>query len=187
MQNTCLVLDIGIGNKQEHIENWFSLKGEIVGIDLRKNHKPSVVCDAQNLPFQNAVFAKASASEILEHLPNPTKALKEWNRVLKCEANLYLTVPNGLWFPIIVNSMRQKLNSLEPEHYNTFIYAELQKLLRLSGFLPLQTRFFTRYIQKGLLPKLAYALRAVFPSLMEMNVMMIAEKMDGTQCGCSLS
>ena len=172
-----LVLDAGMGSEPNHKKNWFNLKGKVIGIDIRKHHKPDVVCDTQNLPFQNEVFDKINASEILEHLPNALKGLREWNRTLKLNNRLYVTVPNGAWMPVFVNTMRnKKVWTSHPEHYNMWNYGELHKLLRIAGFKILQTSFFTRYLMKGRLPMIAYLLRHALPSVMHMNIMVVAEK-----------
>jgi ubiquinone/menaquinone biosynthesis C-methylase UbiE len=52
-----------------------------VRLDLRKECKPTLIADAQNLPFVNDSFKVARMSHVLEHLDNPYKALHECLRV----------------------------------------------------------------------------------------------------------
>lgn len=58
----------------------------------------SHVCDAINLSrFENETFAEIYASHILEHLDytnDISLALKEWNRVLKQDGIVYISVPD---------------------------------------------------------------------------------------------
>lgn len=61
-------------------------KGQ-VNIDIKKaNLKQKsvsnfVVADAQNLPFRDNCFSVIYSSHVMEHLPNPLQALREWKRV----------------------------------------------------------------------------------------------------------
>jgi SAM-dependent methyltransferase len=63
-----------------------------------------VLGDAQNLPFKSGQFDRVLCTEVLEHLQNDVKALKEIHRVLANNAFLVLTVPNKnypfLWDPL---------------------------------------------------------------------------------------
>lgn len=46
-----------------------------------KKSTANIIADTQNLPFRDEVFTELRANQVLEHLPNPIKALKEWRRV----------------------------------------------------------------------------------------------------------
>lgn len=73
------ILDIGCG---------LNPKGD-VNIDSNRSiprEKPIpnfILADAQYLPFKDKSFSLAYASHVIEHIPNPLQALKEWNRVTK--------------------------------------------------------------------------------------------------------
>lgn len=171
-----LTLDVGIGNESGTVRNWFRFKGTVIGIDISKLHWPDVVCDAQNLPFKQSIFDKVGMAEVLEHLPNPIRALKEMLRVLKPKGILHITIPNGAWMPIFVNVMRNKLCSLHPEHVNYWNYEQLTVVLNIAGFKVTHHSYFTRYIQHGFLPKLSHLLRHLHPPIMEMNIMLTAQR-----------
>jgi len=172
-----LNLDVGIGASPHTMRNWFALKGEIIGIDIRKDHRPEVLCDAHYLPFKDSIFDNVTASEVLEHMIAPIKALNEWRRVLKQYGKLFVTVPNGAWFTTIVQVARRKKNpSLHPEHYSYWNYMELEKILKISGFTVISTRFFTRGLTMGLLPKISFVCRRLVPSVFEANIMVISKK-----------
>lgn len=57
-----------------------------------------VVADAANLPFRNASFSHVIASEVLEHLPDDTKALQEMVAVLKRSGRLIITIPHRRFY-----------------------------------------------------------------------------------------
>ena len=50
--------------------------------------------DAQNLPCQDQIFAHVICSEVLEHLLDPSEALREIARVLKNQGIAVVSVPN---------------------------------------------------------------------------------------------
>ena len=52
-----------------------------VRLDIRRECKPTLIADAQNLPFINGSFKVAKMSSVLEHLDNPYRALHESLRV----------------------------------------------------------------------------------------------------------
>lgn len=65
---------------------------EIAAEDIKE---PDIIADAQDLsaiPCGHVDFI--IANHVLEHLPNPIKALKEFSRVLKAGGILYLAVPD---------------------------------------------------------------------------------------------
>jgi len=76
-------LDIGCGSKKE-----FNLN-----IDLNRNFRPDIVCDAQHLPFKPKVFNLINCSHLLEHLDKPYLCLDEINRVSKERAKILVGFP----------------------------------------------------------------------------------------------
>ena len=55
-----------------------------------------VVCDAQNICIRDNSMDNVLCSEVLEHLPDPIKCLKEICRALRTGRILLVTVPNFL-------------------------------------------------------------------------------------------
>lgn len=51
------------------------------------------VCDITNIPQPSSTFDVVLCSEVLEHLPDPVKALAEFSRLLKPGGKLILTAP----------------------------------------------------------------------------------------------
>lgn len=71
------VLDIGAraGEHTEYFPN-------AVSIDIDPDRKPDIVADARELPFQENTFEGIVCSEVLEHIPDPARAIAEMRRVL---------------------------------------------------------------------------------------------------------
>lgn len=85
------------------------LPANSVGLDINprnieraKKYAPRakiVEADIENMPFSDNYFSTIICSEVLEHLPNPQKAISEIKRVLEPGGILIGTVPqkNFLW------------------------------------------------------------------------------------------
>lgn len=68
-----MILDIGIGENP---------RGD-VNIDVTRTKYCNLIASAEHLPLKNTCMDKVLCSQVLEHLSNPTLALREMNRVLK--------------------------------------------------------------------------------------------------------
>jgi SAM-dependent methyltransferase len=55
--------------------------------------KIDLICDIVSIPESDASFDVILCSEVLEHLPDPQKALDEFSRLLKPNGKLILTAP----------------------------------------------------------------------------------------------
>jgi len=64
-----------------------------MNIDLNRNFRPDIVCDAQRLPFKPKVFNLINCSHLLEHLDKPYLCLDEINRVSKEKAKILVGFP----------------------------------------------------------------------------------------------
>lgn len=90
------VLDIGCG-LQPYRPFLDASQTEYVGIDREGPlSKPTIVGNAESLPFPDESFDVVLSTQVLEHLPEPERALAEAVRVLKRGGRLILTVP-GVW------------------------------------------------------------------------------------------
>jgi SAM-dependent methyltransferase len=96
------------------------------------------VFDAARLPFRAASFDGLFAGEILEHLPDPERALAEWNRVLKPGGILIVTTPNR---GRRVNRLNGEDWPFSPDHLRELSFEELNDgLLPGAGFEPLKKK-----------------------------------------------
>ena len=116
-----------------------------------------VVGDVTRLPFEDASFDKMILSEVLEHLPDDTAALREARRVLKPGGVLAITVPNAhypfLWDP--PNYVRERLGlghfKSEPwsgiwtDHQRLYAPDRLGAVVTAAGLQPTDFRLETRY------------------------------------------
>ena len=101
------VLDAGCG--EGHVTAWLAgalPASEITGVEGRpealevfRARNPglgAVEGDLGALPFPDAQFELVLCTEVLEHLPEPARAVRELARV--CSGHLFLTVPHEPYF-----------------------------------------------------------------------------------------
>lgn len=163
-----LVLDCACGDGIQAEK--FSKTHRVIGIDLssvrvkraRAKGLSVMVADVYNLPFKNDTFDVLVFGEILEHLTEPEKALKEINRTLKSKGYLIMDTPSRsniidmafhplmrIWFiknmllKIHIDRLREK--NLYDKIVNWGLYIDLthvrfydmrtiEKLVNSSGF-----------------------------------------------------
>lgn len=91
-----LLIDIGCGTKQYHNVVAPHVK-EHIGIDhfktLHDKSNIDVFATAYSLPFKNNSFDSAICTEVLEHLEEPSKAIRECWRILKPNSIAIYTTP----------------------------------------------------------------------------------------------
>ena len=141
------VLDAGCGlSLFTRIEKHWDF--EIVAGDLvpaqvaaRLRERPDIrwtAFDAASPPFKPGRFDGLFAGEILEHLPRPEDALREWNRVLRPGGILILTTPNR---DRRTNRLNRENWPYSPDHLREFGFDELNRdLLPAAGFKPVKTK-----------------------------------------------
>lgn len=87
----------------------------------RAKRSVDVFADGNHLPFGDATVDTVLATEVLEHLPDPRRCVREMARVLKPGGRLLLTVP-----------FQQPLHEL-PSDYYRFTPSSLRELAESSG------------------------------------------------------
>jgi SAM-dependent methyltransferase len=87
------LLDVGCGRKP-YKNTYFSRADSYVGVDyLAENSQPDIVASALELPLDDQSFDTVVSTELLEHVPDPLRALREMHRVLKPGGHLILSTP----------------------------------------------------------------------------------------------
>lgn len=105
-----------------------------------------LVCDVQDLCFKESVFDAVLGTELLEHVPDDRKGLREIRRVL---------VPNGLFLgsvpghqpgramaevPVGAMVGRESWDGMQDGHFRRYSFAGLKERLAESG-LPLEAHY----------------------------------------------
>jgi SAM-dependent methyltransferase len=90
-----ILLDIGCGTKP--YEKLFAVD-KYIGIDFEKNGnnnnpKADILYDGKKFPIESESVNYVLATEVLEHVFNPTEFIEECNRVLKVGGLCLITVP----------------------------------------------------------------------------------------------
>lgn len=115
------LLDAGSGT------GWFSCKAasrgaNVVSLDVgekilaqvaKKCESRRVVGSVLDIPFPAESFDIVLSTEVIEHTPDPKRAIREMHRVLKKNGTLILTVPNKIWHPAIVIANLLKVRPYE--------------------------------------------------------------------------
>ena len=62
--------------------------------ELGTNYAPlDYVCDLTDIPVEDGRFDRVLCNQVLEHLPEPGRALRELNRVMRPGGRMFLSVP----------------------------------------------------------------------------------------------
>lgn len=144
------VLDVGAGScpyriKFSHCEYFAQDFVALNGAQLRHGGYGSIdyVCDAMNIPVPDSSFDVVLCTEMLEHVPEPIKVIKEFARILRPGGVLLLTAPLG-------SGIHQ-----EPYHfYGGFTLYWYERFLAEFGFSHIQVEanggFFRHFGQESL-------------------------------------
>lgn len=100
------ILDAGAGECQykkwcNHLQytsqdfNQYSGKESAVGLQMGSwdNTRIDVVCDVAEMPLADETFDVVMCTEVLEHVPDPARVIRELSRVLKRGGTLVVTAP----------------------------------------------------------------------------------------------
>ncbi len=106
LQKKSKILDAGAGELQykkycnhlKYTSQDFGLydgKGDKNALQTKEwdNTKLDIISDIIDIPVEDNSFDNIMCIEVLEHLPHPSKAIKEFSRILKPNGKLILTAP----------------------------------------------------------------------------------------------
>jgi len=88
--------------------------------------------DALHLPFRNTRFDRIICSEVLEHVPDDVKVLKEIKRILKDDGTLALSVPT-YFSETIYWKLSSDYHHQPGGHIRKYRYRQLMDLVREQG------------------------------------------------------
>lgn len=180
------ILDAGAGEMQykkfcEHLnytsQDFCEYNGEGNKKGLQTNtfntSKIDIVSDITSIPVENESFDAVMCIEVLEHVPNPIKAIKELKRVLKPGGSLIITAPyaslthfapyhfasgyNNFFFEIVLADDFEIIEIIKNGNFLEFIGQETKRLplianqyskLQLSVFDKFVTLLFLRLLKK---------------------------------------
>jgi SAM-dependent methyltransferase len=87
------LLDVGCGRKP-YKDTYFAGADSYIGVDFATpNSQPDVVGSALDIPLEDQSFDTVVSTELLEHVPDPLRALREMHRLLKPGGYLILATP----------------------------------------------------------------------------------------------
>lgn len=140
------VVDLGCGDGQWSMQLNQGSSGRLIGIDyndlrLTRYRKNVPWAEAKlgsclDIPLESNSADIVMFHQVLEHISNPTIALREINRILKPAGWLILSVPNeGTWL-----KLRLQYRWIEPlalsttDHVNFFTRSSLRTMLEANRF-----------------------------------------------------
>lgn len=145
-----LILDAGCSTGS----NLSCLKryGRVCGVDFyedalrlcRRHDSPALIqADARSLPFLPESYDLIVALDLLEHLDDDAKALKQFNYVLKNNGYLIITIPayKFLWSNFDVLS----------KHFKRYSLKELRQRIKEEGFEIKKISYFNCFLFFGVL------------------------------------
>lgn len=173
------VLDIGCGTKP--YKKYFRCK-QYIGVEIAeteiKNSKHDVLYDGVNLPFNDSSFDTVLCFEVIEHVKEPHKFIREMARVLKNRGTLILSSPQDIFPHGIPNDYYRytkygleflaKDAGLEPVKYlkttgsfGTVGFLLVNAIFNITG----NRKTFLNYAIKGVLLILCLATQLIFSFL----------------------
>ncbi len=143
---TSLILDAGcgIGNILFSLNSNGFNSNKLYGIDIEeklvKIAKESISSSnfmsgtIESIPFKDTVFDYIACYDLLEHVPDPKKAIHEISRVLKKDGYIYMTVADGYSINDILFRLGGNILRGRSSHIQRFRKDTVLKLLELNGF-----------------------------------------------------
>jgi len=113
-----------------------TLAAMVEGGELAADHPATAVQgDALALPFADATFDRVIASEVLEHIPDDTAAMRELARVLRPGGMMAVTVPRCV--PEAINwALSDEYHDTPGGHVRIYRRSTLERRLGSAGLVP---------------------------------------------------
>jgi len=139
------ILDIGCGDGK-YTSLFCHNNNEVVGLDIKNRVKPEqkkfkfIKGNAENLPFADNFFDLIISFDVLEHISDDSKAIKEMFRVLRKNGRLFLETLNrerlSYWTLMLMGRKRKYPLVLAEDcvHLREYTKCELEKKFKKNGF-----------------------------------------------------
>lgn len=139
------ILDIGCGDG-EYTSLFCINKNEVTGLDIKNRIKSEykrfnfIKGNAEDLPFSSNSFDLIISFDVLEHIKNDRRVIKEMYRVLRKGRKIFLETPNrerlSYWLLVLANKKRNYPLKLGEDcvHLREYTKQELEQKFREGGF-----------------------------------------------------
>lgn len=146
-----------------------------------KGHKTVLLKheDEGRLPFQDNQFDNVVLLDVLEHLYDPEKFLREAVRI--CKLNMIISVPNFNSLPSRIQVFLGKVpenNQPSKGHIYWFNYSILKNLLKKSNLDAIELRTNTFWQEKFMIGYAIRFLNKIFPSILSLSFVLKAKKIN---------
>lgn len=150
-----LGMDYSPGLSSDSVRNGLEQRDmSMVGCDMQdpppRSGPEQVQADLHELPFDDGQFDAAYMGALIEHTWTPVAALNEVGRVMKSGGLLVLDTPNVYRLSDVVRwALRGRNDVGDADHKILFTPSMLAKLLRETGFDPIEFTTDRKYVLKG--------------------------------------
>ena len=145
-----VVLDVGCGGglflgmlrERNQAVVGLDLSWEAASLAWKHNRVPAIAGDLTAAPLAPGSCAVITMFHVLEHVPRPQQYLAEARRLLQPGGRLIVQVPNAACWQFAL--LGRAWNGVDaPRHLHLFRNADLERLLRASGFQVLRRKYFS--------------------------------------------
>lgn len=140
------VLDIGFAQAPNFCIS--EDKHQLYGVDIQKSYelpanyveaKGEVNLNSDDIPYPDGYFDTVIMADVIEHVENPSRVLRECNRVLKDAGQLIVSTPQANYFyDLIKNSLYSFLGiNLDRDpgsHLSNWTILDFKRLLNKNSF-----------------------------------------------------
>jgi hypothetical protein len=104
-----------------------------VRIDLKSEVFPDIIASADRLPFRSECFTVARLFSVLEHLPDPSRAIREISR---CASVIDVIIPNVYYWARILRTIKRGFSipiNYRTLHLQVWDIITIHQFARLNG------------------------------------------------------
>ena len=184
------LLDAGCGRYLKFSKE-FARTAEVIGIDLESTLETANRCspfgvrgDLNHLPFPDGYFDLVISRYVVEHLEDPGRVFREFERVLKAGGKVILATPNKYdyvsliaaitpyaWHRALVSRIfRVSEDDVYPTLYRANTLAKIRKELTSAGLAKRELRALTHYPAYLMISPLLFRLGVLYERLTSLEL-----------------